>query len=63
LGISTAANQILVTGTGGTVLTSPTGSTTWTTRSTGTTADLYAAISGFAQYVAVGQNGTNINSQ
>ncbi len=62
LAISTATNQVLITGAGGTVLTSPS-STPWTVRSSGTTADLHAVISGFAQYVAVGQGGTNINSQ
>ncbi len=62
LAISTTANQVLITGASGSVITSPTG-TAWTVRSSGTTADLHAVISGLAQYVAVGQGGTNINSQ
>jgi hypothetical protein len=53
---------LLAAGTGGTVITSPDG-ITWSTRTSGITASIYAVLSGFAQYVAVGQNGTNINSQ
>lgn len=62
LAISTASNQVLITGVSGTVLTSPSGSV-WTVRNSGTTANLHAVISGFAQYVAVGQGGISINSQ
>ena len=36
---------------------------TWTSRASGTTTDLYAVISGLAQYVAVGSGGVTINSQ
>lgn len=62
LAISTATNQILITGAGGSVVTSPAG-TVWTVRDSGTTANLHSVISGFSQYVAVGQGGISINSQ
>ena len=58
----TGTNLFVALGKAGVAFTSLDG-TTWTSRTTGTVSDLFAAVNGGGQFVAVGQAGTTINSK
>jgi len=62
--VAQVSSQFLIVGAAGSAFTSPyTDGVVWTARTTGTAADLYAAIGAIYKYIVVGQAGVNINSQ
>ncbi len=61
-GVCYGGGRFVAVGEGGTILTSPDGST-WTTRTSGTNVWLTSVAYGFAHYIVVGDNGTVLSSQ